>query len=101
MKSGDTVQATRVIGVRATRRARRRGFLPGALLLAFAGAIATIAAGQQSQANQQEGVQQQSYQTMTPAQRAAATRTFLGLGAEPDRAAAARGAPLFASNCAF
>ena len=38
---------------------------------------------------------------MTPAQRATATRSFLGLGAEPDKAAAERGAPLFASNCAF
>src|ERR1700722_18191729 len=34
-------------------------------------------------------------------QRAAATRVFLGLGAEPDRVAAARGAPLFQQNCAF
>ena len=31
----------------------------------------------------------------TPEQRAAATRVFLGLGPEPDKAAAARGAPLF------
>ncbi len=38
---------------------------------------------------------------MTPEQRAAATRTFLGLGAEPDKAAAARGEPLFVRNCAF
>ncbi len=38
---------------------------------------------------------------MTPAERAAATRTFLGLGAEPDKAAAARGTPLFARNCGF
>src|ERR1700691_4084802 len=37
----------------------------------------------------------------TPEQRAAATRVFLGLGAEPDRAAAARRAPLFQQNCAF
>ena len=37
----------------------------------------------------------------TPEQRAAATRVFLGLGAAPDRAAAARGAPLFQQNCAF
>src|SRR3984957_9154179 len=34
-------------------------------------------------------------------QRAAATRVFLGLGAEPDKAAAARGTPLFQQNCAF
>ena len=37
----------------------------------------------------------------SPDQRAAATRVFLGLGAEPDKAAAARGAPLFQQNCAF
>src|ERR1700722_2458788 len=37
----------------------------------------------------------------TPEQRAAATRVFLGLGPEPDKAAAARGAPLFQQNCAF
>jgi mono/diheme cytochrome c family protein len=34
-------------------------------------------------------------------QRAASTRAFLGLGPEPDKAAAARGAPLFQQNCAF
>jgi cytochrome c oxidase cbb3-type subunit III len=37
----------------------------------------------------------------TPEQRAAATRAFLGLGPEPDKAAAARGAPLFQQDCAF
>ena len=37
----------------------------------------------------------------TPEQRAAATRVFLGLGPEPDKAAAARGAPIFQQNCAF
>ena len=37
----------------------------------------------------------------TPEQRAAATRSFLGLGTQPDRAAAARGAPVFEQNCAF
>lgn len=37
----------------------------------------------------------------TPEQRAAATRVFLGLGPEPDKAAAARGAPLFQQSCAF
>jgi mono/diheme cytochrome c family protein len=34
-------------------------------------------------------------------QRGAATRAFLGLGPEPDKAAAALGAPLFQQNCAF
>lgn len=37
----------------------------------------------------------------TPEQRAAATRAFLGLGPAPDKAAAARGAPLFQQNCSF
>ena len=45
--------------------------------------------------------QKKSYSTMTPKQRAAATRTFLGLGPLPDKAAAALGAPLFQRNCAF
>jgi len=42
-----------------------------------------------------------TYQNMTPEQRAAATREFLGLGAKPDKEAAARGEPLFERNCAF
>lgn len=42
-----------------------------------------------------------NYMNMTPQQRAAATRRFLGLGPEPDKAAAAKGAPLFAQNCSF
>lgn len=62
--------------------------------------VAVVAIPEQSQASAQEGVQQKN-QTMDPAQRAAATRAFLGLGAEPDKAAAERGAPLFAQNCAF
>jgi cytochrome c oxidase cbb3-type subunit III len=37
----------------------------------------------------------------TPEQRAAATRVFLGLGAAPDKEAAARGGPLFQQNCGF
>jgi cytochrome c oxidase cbb3-type subunit 3 len=37
----------------------------------------------------------------TPQQRAEATRTFLGLGPEPDKAAAALGDPVFQKNCAF
>ena len=32
---------------------------------------------------------------------AAGTREFLGLGRQPDEAAAARGKPLFVSNCSF
>jgi mono/diheme cytochrome c family protein len=38
---------------------------------------------------------------MTPEERAAAMRSFLGLGAEPDKVAAQRGAPLYDQNCAF
>ena len=45
--------------------------------------------------------QQKPYSAMTPKQRAAATRAFLGLGPPPDKAAAALGAPLFQRNCAF
>jgi len=67
----------------------------------LAGCVAVLAASQPIQAGSQEGVQPQSYQTMTPQQRAAATRAFLGLGAVPDKAAAARGAQLFVANCAF
>ena len=37
----------------------------------------------------------------TPEERAAATRTFLGLGVQPDKALAALGAPLFQQSCAF
>ena len=73
-----------------------------AKLLAVAAAlVAVYATGQQAQKGGQEGVQQQGYRNMTPGQRAAATRAFLGLGAVPDNAAAARGEPLFEQNCAF
>ena len=64
--------------------------------------LAAIGNDRQAQTAAQEGAQPQpSYQNMTPEQRAAATRSFLGLGAEPDKAAAARGAPVFKQNCAF
>ncbi len=72
-----------------------------ALLMAAAATAVVVAAGQQSEAGGQEGVQQQGYRSMAPAQRAAATRAFLGLGPVPDRAAAERGAPVFEQNCAF
>ena len=62
-------------------------------------AISTI--GQEAPAGEQNNAKQsEPYQKMTPEERAAKTRTFLGLGAEPDKAAAARGAPLFQANCA-
>lgn len=70
-----------------------------ALFAGSAGRIALFASSQEPQKTGQEGVQQ-DYQKMTPEQRAAATRAFLGLGAMPDKAAAARGAPLFEQNCA-
>jgi mono/diheme cytochrome c family protein len=73
-----------------------------ALLAAFLVLCAGIAGSQETQTGAQEGAQSQTtYQAMTPEQRAAATRAFLGLGPEPDRAAAARGTPLFQQNCAF
>jgi cytochrome c oxidase cbb3-type subunit III len=37
----------------------------------------------------------------TPEERAAATRSFLGLGPAPDKEAATRGAPIYQQNCAF
>jgi cytochrome c oxidase cbb3-type subunit 3 len=37
----------------------------------------------------------------TPEQRGASTRAFLGLGAAPDKAKAALGAPIFQKSCAF
>lgn len=70
--------------------------LIGAILLA-----GCVAGSQQTQTGGQEGIQQERDRTMTPAQRAAATRAFLGLGVMPDQAAAARGEPLFKQNCGF
>lgn len=64
--------------------------------------ISVVAIGQEEPSTNQNSAQQQkTYQNMTPDQGAAATREFLGLGPEPDKAAAARGAPLFQQNCAF
>lgn len=76
-------------------------YLVCALAVALGGGcVAAAVAGQQTQAGEQEGVQPQN-QNMTPAQRAVATRSFLGLGAVPDKVAAARGTPLYLDNCAF
>jgi cytochrome c oxidase cbb3-type subunit 3 len=55
----------------------------------------------QNGASTQQPNRQPSYSNMTPQQRAAATRAFLGLGPEPDKAAAARGAPLYIQSCSF
>jgi cytochrome c oxidase cbb3-type subunit 3 len=60
--------------------------------------VAALATGQEGPGADQR---QTSYQKMTPEQRAAATREFLGLGAQPDKQAAARGGPVFQQNCAF
>jgi mono/diheme cytochrome c family protein len=82
-------------------RARRRRIFGALLSVAFA-ALATVASGQEGPTGDQAPAQRPAnYQNMTPEQRAAATRAFLGLGAEPDKAAAARGAPVFQRNCAF
>src|SRR5271169_4111336 len=66
-------------------------------------AAAEIAGSQEGLQVDQAPAQQQSTprNNMTPEQRAAALRNFLGLGAVPDKAAAERGAPLFQQNCAF
>lgn len=73
-----------------------------ALLAAGLMVFARAAHGQEQQTGDQNGGQQMvPYQSMTPEQRAAATRAFLGLGAVPDKAAAARGAPLYQQTCAF
>jgi cytochrome c oxidase cbb3-type subunit III len=64
--------------------------------------FAITASGQEEPSGDQNSAQRQTpFQKMTPEQRAAATRAFLGLGPEPDRAAAARGTPLYRKNCAF
>jgi cytochrome c oxidase cbb3-type subunit 3 len=69
----------------------------------FAGGLAllVIAASGQNAPNAAPTVHSRAVANATPEQRAAATRAFLGLGPAPDKAAAARGAPLFQQNCAF
>jgi cytochrome c oxidase cbb3-type subunit III len=78
---------------------KRRRLFFATLSIPFA---VLVAMAQEGPSGDQAPAQRQAnYQNMTPEQRAAATRAFLGLGAEPDKAAAARGAPLFQRNCAF
>ena len=73
-----------------------------ALLAGSFVALTGIACSQEVQTGDQNGAQQHvPYQNMTHEQRAAATRTFLGLGAEPDKAAAARGELPYRQACAF
>ncbi|MBV8629751.1 MAG: c-type cytochrome [Silvibacterium sp.] len=70
-------------------------------LLAGISATATGALCQEAPTGDQNPAQQpKPYQKMTAEERAASTRAFLGLGAVPDKAAAALGAPLFNANCA-
>jgi mono/diheme cytochrome c family protein len=84
----------------ALRESKVRTSICAALLVAGAACVASVGS-QEAKPAVQEGAQQPSYRNMTPAQRADATRAFLGLGTVPDKAAAARGAPLFAQNCGF
>jgi cytochrome c oxidase cbb3-type subunit III len=74
------------------------------LLAVFVAVCAAFAASARSQeattGDQNSPEQQKPYQKMTPEERAASTRAFLGLGAVPDKAAAALGAPLFHADCA-
>jgi cytochrome c oxidase cbb3-type subunit III len=73
--------------------------LLAAAILAVGMAAGQQPAGDPHQATPQEGISPQ--QGMPPEGRAQSMRTFLGLGTEPDKAAAARGEPLFQQNCAF
>src|SRR5215471_18452014 len=88
------------IGVRSQIKGCRARWMCAVLLAGSAVGLAVAAAGQETRPGAQEGVQQ-DYQKMTPEQRSAATRAFLGLGPMPDEVAADRGAPLFGQNCAF
>ena len=78
-------------------RVKRQGWQDWAAV-AVLFVLSALAIGQEGPANDQR---QPDYRNMTPEQRAAATREFLGLGARPDREAAARGGPVFHQNCAF
>ena len=88
----------------STCSAEKRGIVRSllcAILLFGSLAGVTASRSEQKQTGEQEGVQQEHSQQMTPAERAARTRAFLGLGAMPDRVAAMRGAPIFKQNCGF
>ena len=83
-------------------RVLRAMLAAGLVLLAALSASQEAPAPKQTekQIDKQNGAEQPTpYQNMTRDQRAAATRAFLGLGDEPDRAAAARGEPLFEKAC--
>ena len=87
-----------------TRSAEKKGKVRSllcAILLVGSMAGTTASGTEQKQTGEQEGVQQEQPQHLNPAERAARTRAFLGLGVVPDKAAATRGAPLFKQNCGF
>ncbi|HEV2134112.1 MAG TPA: c-type cytochrome [Terracidiphilus sp.] len=79
-------------------RRRSVAILVAAAILAFSGRSVAQEMESEPAAN---APQHKPYSAMTPQQRAAATRAFLGLGPPPDKAAAALGAPLFQRDCAF
>jgi cytochrome c oxidase cbb3-type subunit 3 len=85
-----------------TRLGETRHKACAALLAASLFSLMRGASCQEAQTGDQNGAQPRvTYQNMTPEQRAAATRAFLGLGAVPDKAAAERGAPIYQQTCAF
>ena len=75
------------------------GMLAGATVVLAAVGLAQVAPGPAQKGSPPQGPR--SYMNMTPEQRAAATRKFLGLGPPPDKAAAERGSPIFQQNCAL
>jgi mono/diheme cytochrome c family protein len=75
------------------------GILAGATVILASIGLAQQAPGPAQNGHSPEGPR--SFMNMTPEQRAAATRKFLGLGPPPDKAAAQRGAPIFQRNCSF
>lgn len=96
-RNGARVPEGRVQSVRRVWRCVILG-----VLAACGTCFAAIAIGQEAPAGDQNGAKQQvPYQNMTPEQRAASTRAFLGLGAVPDKAAAERGAPVYQQTCSF
>jgi len=75
------------------------GILAGATVALAAIGLAQQAPGPSQNGHSPEGPR--SFMNMTPEQRAAATRRFLGLAPPPDKAAVQRGAPIYQSNCSF
>jgi cytochrome c oxidase cbb3-type subunit III len=80
----------------------RRLFLIGTLAVT-AIVLAAVGLSQEPSSGEQnpQPPGPRSFMNMTPEQRAALTRAFLGLAPPPDKAMVARGAPLFERNCAF